>query len=461
MSRKLPESLELEAVQSSDIYDLEALKKDREDLTPLEQALLSMYDDKIDDLEIAADDKIADSVESLANDLSLELKRLSDEREAPTPSDPAESDLPKKVFASLATLAGNAFVKQIGGIMKAVIDGMASDNTKGAYQELSDYIKSNGGPVKALLKGYQFRFVSAVISMAPAREVALLVRSFMEEYNKTARIKIPTDVAVVATAATTETILAAPFEAKSLVNALSKAGATPNLYVVYKASWIASLGYATRNSLTWAGALLAPGGRQLSVPERAALGLFCGMISAIPDTVGNMMLKESLNHPTDDMASVFAKSLRYVIDQFRENPVKFFKEKILLGAGLRGFAGAFGAVLLSSHGVNAAKDIYDVLKKSPEAICDSLNSLFSGLSKKSGETLPKITDSDVESVKKITSDIMVKSEVRALRAFSEESDAIDMARGAAEVLQKLRLYLHRQYLKALLQPEAIDPNQQP
>lgn len=332
---------------------------------------------------------------------------------------PESEDWLKKSFKSLFPFAINAFAKQIGGVVKAIVDGMGSGDKEGVYGNIAKYIKNNGGVGKSILNGYQFRLAGNLVSMLPARAVGVSVRTAAAESGMSVA---ETNAATVILASAVETCLAAPFEAKSIVKALTTAGLAPSLSNVYRASWIAFPGYWMRNSLTWAGALIAPKDRVLDVAERAALGLFCGMISAIPDTIGNMMLKKSLEYGELDLKEAFAKSFLHVIEEFSENPKQFFRQKIAVGAIFRGIPGAIGAVVLSNHGVDAANDIYEGLVSWSAEVKDHLKKIIQQQADiGAGSDAPRPSEEKID---------------KFLENFSQEFIAHEMAKRASQAAEK-------------------------
>ena len=340
-------------------------------------------------------------------------KAAPDDGESPEPK-----DWLKDSFTSLFPFAVNAFAKQIGGVVKAIVDGMGSGDKEGVYSNIAKYIKNNGGVGKAILNGYQFRLAGNLVSMLPARAAGVGVRAAADASGMSVA---ETNAAAVILASATETCLAAPFEAKSIVKALTTAGLAPSLSNVYRASWIAFPGYWMRNSLTWAGALIAPKDRVLDVAERAALGLFCGMISAVPDTIGNMMLKKSLEYGELDLKEAFAKSFLHVVEEFSKNPEQFFRQKIVVGAVFRGIPGAIGAVALSNHGIDAAKDIYNGLVFSSDKVKKHLKQFVEQIVVDAGSDAPRFSEEVIDDF---------------LENFSQEFRAHEVSKRASQAAKK-------------------------
>ncbi len=365
----------------------------------------------INELSKSADGASPESSEEFPKEVPA--KASPDDGESPEPK-----DWSKDGFTSLFPFAVNAFAKQVGGVVKAIVDGMGSGDKEGVYSNIAKYIKDNGGVGKAILNGYQFRLAGNLVSMFPARAAGVGVRAAADASGMSAA---ETNAAAVILASAVETCLAAPFEAKSIVKALTTAGLAPSLSNVYRASWIAFPGYWMRNSLTWAGALIAPKDRVLDVAERAALGLFCGMISAVPDTIGNMMLKKSLEYGELDLKEAFAKSFLHVIEEFSKNPNQFFKQKIAVGAIFRGVPGAIGAVALSNHGIDAAKDIYSGLYSLSDKVKKHLKQFVEQIVVDAGSDAPRLSEDVIDDF---------------LENFSQEFHAHEMAKRASQAAKK-------------------------
>ncbi len=256
-----------------------------------------------------------------------------------------------ELITSLIQVGSSAFCRQIGSNIKS-----AMDLNVGVLK----YVTQNGDPIKALTSGYLPRFANNFVSMTPASEIGRITKERYPNNRYQAMIF----------SSLWESIVGSALEVKALRGVFK--AAKVDISSFYSKAF--KSGYAAiiipnffRNFCGWYGAYTVIGNKDdIKIGHRAFAGFCAGLLSAIPDTIGNRAVRNAAKDlSADNSLQIGLRALKKTVIDSVKNPLEFSKTASK-GMLPRAVPSIVSAVVFSKEGGDAILGLVKVIANNNE-----------------------------------------------------------------------------------------------